>query len=91
MTIRFLPDDVIQLEGVCPIEDAEVLLQHLVAHPASAVDWRNCVTAHTAIVQLMMAAKPVLIGPPAGEFLRMWVAPMLAAGSGQLSDSERRQ
>ena len=40
MTVRRGDDGVIVLEGVCPVEDAEPLLQMLQAMPAAKVDWQ---------------------------------------------------
>jgi hypothetical protein len=67
----------IELEGSCASEDAEILLQHLLASPTASVDWRACESAHTAVIQVLMAAKPKLLGPPAGRALKDWVEPVL--------------
>jgi hypothetical protein len=73
MTIRMGADGVILLEGDCLLEEAEELLRHLLVDPRPAVDWRACTAAHTAVIQVLLAARPVLRGPPEGEFLRMFV------------------
>ncbi len=78
MTIRLSAEGAIELEGTCSSDEAETLLQHLLATPDAAVDWRGCEAAHTAVVQILMAAKPKLLGPPAGSLLEKWVQPMLA-------------
>jgi hypothetical protein len=70
MTVRLVGDTTIELDGVCPIEDADVLLQHLLAAPFAAIDWRSCDGAHTSVVQLMLVSKAELIGPPRSKFLR---------------------
>lgn len=77
MTVRVTAKGVIALEGNCPSEDAETLLQHLLATPATSVDWRACEAAHTAVVQVLMAAQPQLLGPPANPRLADWVEPFL--------------
>jgi hypothetical protein len=77
MTVRLTTQGEIVLEGACPSEDAEILLQHLTATPAAQVDWRACELAHTAVIQVLMAANPKLLGPPAGSVLRDWVSPIL--------------
>ena len=77
MTIRVSADGTIELDGICTIEDAERLLQHLLDAPRATLDWRSCVQAHTAVIQILMASKPVLRGPPAGDFLRMHVEPLM--------------
>jgi hypothetical protein len=77
MTVRRLDDATITLEGACPIEDAERLTQHLLAEPGSTVDWRACDSAHTAVVQVLMASGAKLAGPPRGTFLANFVAPLI--------------
>lgn len=58
MTVSVARDGAIMLEGNCPLEDAEPLLQLLRRHPGEPVDWRRCNALHTAIVQVLMAAQP---------------------------------
>jgi hypothetical protein len=79
MTVRMAANGFVELLGACPSEDAEPLLQLLLAAPEATVDWRGCRSAHTAVVQVLMAAKPKLVGPPDGERLKDWVAPALAS------------
>jgi hypothetical protein len=64
----------IVLEGSCPDDDAERLLQLLMSTPGAVVDWRLCETAHSAVIQVLLAVRPPLQGPPAGEALARWVA-----------------
>ncbi len=77
MTVRLNSDNEIVLEGSCSGEDAEVLLQNLTAAPGAPIDLRACEHAHTAVIQVLMAARPKLLGPPAGSTLRDWVYPIL--------------
>ena len=77
MSVRRIDDRTIALEGVCPLDDAEPLLQLLLDHPAPALDWRACSGAHTGVIQVLLAANPVLIGPPQDPFLAGFVAPAL--------------
>ena len=63
-------DGVIRLQGVCPIEDAEVLLRTLLENTGASVDWSGCDQAHGAVIQVLMAAKPVIVGSPTDHFLR---------------------
>lgn len=76
MTVQ-MSGNAILLEGICPSEDAEALLQCLSASPAASIDWRACESAHTAVIQVLMASTAKLVGPPAGPALRDWVAPAL--------------
>jgi hypothetical protein len=77
MTVRVADDGTIMLEGNCPAEDAETVARMLLLDPAASVDWRACDNAHTAIVQVLLAARPAMVGPPRSVFLRNWVAPAL--------------
>ena len=70
MTVRLAQDGVIRLEGVCPTEDAEPLLRLLSSNRRLAVDWTACEQAHTAVIQILLAARPELLGPPVDAFLR---------------------
>ena len=79
MTIKVSPAGVIELTGICSSEEGEVLLQHLSTAPNKMVDWRGCESAHTAVIQVLMAARPKLLGPPAAVLLEKWVQPVLAA------------
>jgi hypothetical protein len=72
MTVQ-LQNGVIVLAGDCPSGDAEDLLRHLLEEPVAAVDWRLCDTAHSAVIQILLAAGRAISGPPRGEFLRSTV------------------
>jgi hypothetical protein len=71
----------IALEGECPIEDAETLTRALIDAPGAAVDWRECDRLHGAVLQVLMVARPALIGPPRGRFLAEHIAPLTAGMS----------
>jgi hypothetical protein len=66
------------LEGTCQAEDAETVARMLLLNPTAAVDWRTCDHAHTAVIQVLLAARPVMVGVPRSVFLRNWVAPALS-------------
>jgi len=85
LTINVSADGTIELEGACSIEDAELLQQRLLGNPLSRVDWRACRAAHTAVIQVLLAARPSLLGPPAGTFLRTHVEPLLLPSARQAS------
>jgi hypothetical protein len=72
MTVRLDNEGVIILAGECPVEDAETLLEHLQARRAGPVDWSGCTRLHTAVLQVLMAAKPKLVGECGDEFVRAW-------------------
>lgn len=69
-----LSETVATLTGICEVADAEPLLVWLQAHPQGQVDVSRCEHAHTAIVQVLMAAQPTLVGMPAGAGERAWLS-----------------
>ena len=81
MTIRRREDGVVELTGKCESVDAEVLLGYLLADRGASIDWRDCDTAHTAVVQVILAAGVAPLGPPRGQFLNDVVGPLLSGAS----------
>lgn len=77
MTVLVSAQGLLVLQGSCASEDAEILLQHLVISPDATVDLRGCETAHTAVIQVLMAFKPKLQGPPDDNPFWRWVYPAL--------------
>jgi hypothetical protein len=73
MTIRREQDGTIYLEDHCTVEDAEPLLQMLLATPAAPVDWRRSGRIHTAVIQVLLTARPQLIGPSGDSWVRAWI------------------
>jgi hypothetical protein len=47
--------------------------------PGAVVDWRRCDAAHTAVIQVLLAARAQVLGPPRGEWLRSFVEPAIKA------------
>jgi hypothetical protein len=82
VAVRVGTEGAILLSGVCPGEDAEVLLQRLIDRPGSTIDWRACEEAHGAVVQVLLASGSIVQGPPMGHFLRRFVAPLLERAGG---------
>lgn len=77
MTVRQEADGTIVLEGRCPVEDAEPLWQLLRATPDARCDWTRCSHLHTAVLQIIMAARPGLAGPCGDAWIEEWVAQQL--------------
>lgn len=77
MTVMATADGTIELSGHCGVEDAEVLQRHLLAAPRSAVEWRACEQLHSAVIQVLLVAKPRIRGLPPNAFLGAHVAPLL--------------
>ena len=80
MTVRLDNEGVIILAGECPVEDAETLLEYLQAQRDGPVDWSGCTALHTAVLQILMAAKPKLLGECGDGFVRTWAAIAPRAG-----------
>ena len=74
MTVTIRGDGVIALMGSCPVEDAEALLQQLLAAPSPKVDWSACETAHTAVIQVLLASGIAPSGEPKSQFLRDYIS-----------------
>ena len=88
MSIRQEPDGTIVLDGRCEVEDAEPLLQILQAAPDAPCDWTRCSHLHTAVVQVVMTARPALVGPCGDPWIEQWVEPILRRSARtSLSDS----
>lgn len=68
---------VLRLVGDCPVEDAEALMAQLLAEPGLAVDLAAAGALHAAVVQVLVALRPVLLGEPEDGFLRTWLLPAL--------------
>ncbi|UEM23702.1 hypothetical protein JL100_013490 [Skermanella mucosa] len=79
MSVR-LADGIIILEGECQVDEAEPLLELLLADPGAAVDWSGCTHLHTSLVQVLLALRPGMAGSPGSEFLRKWILPTLNCG-----------
>ncbi len=77
MSVQRAPEGTIVLGETCPVEDADALLRLLSHSPAATVDWRGCRHAHSAVIQVLLALRPPLLGPPAGRFLRVHVAALV--------------
>ena len=76
MTVR-LDGQTIYLSGECRVEDAEPLVGLLVGSSSVQVDVSGAEGLHTAVIQVLIAFKPTLIGRPANPFLQDWVIPLL--------------
>jgi hypothetical protein len=73
VSVRRDGDGTILLEGVCPVEDAESLLQLLQATPGAGLDWTRSNHLHTAVVQVILATRPALVGRCGDPWVAEWV------------------
>ena len=77
MTIRTADDGMLVLEGVCPVEDAEALLQQLLSRPAATIDWTKCSHLHTAVLQVILASGRIPSSACGDPFLNHWLPQLL--------------
>jgi hypothetical protein len=82
MTVRSTKDGTIELAGRCGVEDAESLQGHLLAVPESTVEWGSCEHLHSAVLQVLLIAKPPIRGVPSSAFLRTHIEPLLRSSPG---------
>ena len=67
-----------RFEDVCSVEEALPLLEFLRNCDAPEVDLSGCTFLHTALLQLLLTARPKLAVYPTDPALARWVAPLLA-------------
>jgi hypothetical protein len=76
MPIEFMKS-VATLKGVCTVEEAEPLLQWLQDQQRAKVKLKECTHIHTAVLQVLMAAKVMVTLPPEDPDLAKWLIPAL--------------
>lgn len=77
MPLRFGSGEV-ALTDSCGAEDALELADWLAKEHQPKADLRACSHLHAAVLQTLLAYKPVLSAPPVDPFLLRWVVPALA-------------
>jgi hypothetical protein len=77
MSVR-VEGSVVRLIGECRVEDAEPLIAALQGGAALAVDLTSAGHLHAAVVQVLLALRPPLSGPPGDPFTAEWLVPLLA-------------
>ncbi|CDH46876.1 MAG: hypothetical protein IPL59_00650 [Candidatus Competibacteraceae bacterium] len=80
MPIHFMKN-VACFKEVCTVEEAELLLQWLQDQPRGKVKLKECTHVHTAIVQVLLAARVMVTLPPADPDLARWLMPVLQSRS----------
>jgi hypothetical protein len=68
---------IIRLQDPSRVEDAEALLTHLQQAPDLPIDLQQAGHLHAAVVQLLLAFRPALVGTPRDQFLSTWLMPLL--------------
>lgn len=64
-----LDGTIVRLEGACPVEEAEELLELLQGKAVTAVHLGACTLLHTAVFQLLRASRLPIVAAPADPFL----------------------
>jgi len=78
------------LEGLCAVEEAEPLWQWLRERPGRKVNLKGLRHPHTAVLQVLMAARPAVTAPPRDEALARWLLPAIAGEAAAGRGSARR-
>jgi len=81
MSVR-LADGIIHVEGAGEVADAEPILAALVDDHASTVDLSRAGRLHSAIVQLLLALRPRVIGTPSDPFYASHIVTLLDTDKG---------
>lgn len=76
MPIRY-DADLARFEAACTVEDALPFAEWLEATAPPRVDLSVCTDLHTALLQLLLAARPTITAGPEDAFLARWVGPAL--------------
>jgi hypothetical protein len=66
-----------RFEDVCTVEEALPLFEFLKSGESLEVDLAACRFLHTALLQLLLTARPMLVSPPTDPDLVRWVGPLL--------------
>lgn len=82
MTVRRSDEGTVVLDGVCPVEDAELLLRMAQTMPAAVLDWTQCRQLHTAVLQVVLASGIATIGPCGDAWVAQWVSPKIPGTEG---------
>jgi len=77
MTVH-LDHRTIRLDGDCHVEDAEPLLNMLQGESGRTVDISALGTLHAAVLQLLLAFRPQIVGSNGDGFFNSWIMPLLA-------------
>lgn len=76
MPIQFLARSA-RLTEVVTVEEAESLLQWILAHPKGRLDLSRCTHLHAATLQVLLALRPPVSSLPEDAALAAWLAPAL--------------
>ncbi|MEH3159752.1 MAG: hypothetical protein PGN08_12995 [Sphingomonas taxi] len=77
MAIRYARTTV-HFEGRCAVEEALDLVQFLATHPRAKLSLAKCTGLHAALLQVVMALRPVIASLPADPLLARLLGTALA-------------
>jgi hypothetical protein len=77
-----ITENVIRIVGNAPVGDAEPLLAAILEEPVRPVDLNQAAHLHSAIIQILLALQPVIVGTPSFPFFGNAVLPLLDRGGG---------
>jgi len=72
----------IHIEGAASVADAEPLLAALLENPGRVIDLSGASRIHSAVVQLLLALRPEVVGKPADPFYNSHIARLIDASKG---------
>lgn len=67
----------------CSVEDALPLLEFLQSHPRARIDLGGCVHLHTAVLQVLLAARPQMTARPRDALMADVLARALGPPTGK--------
>lgn len=73
--------DIVRIVGDAPVGDAEPLLAALHDDPARHIDLGEAAHLHSAVIQIMLALRPRIVGSPAYPFFSDSILPRLIEGN----------
>ena len=76
----------IRLRGSSAVEDAEVLLELLLAGGPTPVDLQAATGLHAAVLQVLLTVRPDVIGPASDPFVDRWLLPLLKSDRSTTQD-----
>jgi hypothetical protein len=74
-------EDMVQIDGVCGVDEAMPLLEFLQTNGEARVDMLTCTHLHSAALQVLMVVATRVAALPEEEFLAQWLTPLFAPGT----------
>ncbi|MCB1741037.1 MAG: hypothetical protein KDK91_11755 [Gammaproteobacteria bacterium] len=71
-----------RFKGASEVDDAERLLAWLQERPDARINLRDCTHLHSAVLQVLLAARPKVSIPPDDERLASWLMPLMRSDDG---------